>query len=49
MSVFARRFAPARCVLLENGTRIDTDSGGGWPPGLRVLAPDGHVTTGEAA
>jgi hypothetical protein len=51
MSVFARRFAPARCVLLENGTRIDTDtdSDGGWPPGMRVLAPDGHVTTGEAA
>jgi len=49
MSVFARRFAPARCVLLENGTRIDADSDGGWPPGARVLAPDGHVTTGEAA
>ena len=49
MSVFARRFAPARCVLLENGTRIDTGSDGAWPPGMRVLAPDGHVTTGEAA
>jgi hypothetical protein len=49
MSVFARRFAPARCVLLENGTRIDTGSDGIWPPGMRVLAPDGHVTTGEAA
>jgi hypothetical protein len=49
MSVFARRFAPARCVLLESGTRIDTDSDGGWPPGIRVLAPDGHVTTLEAA
>ncbi len=51
MSVFARRFAPARCVLLESGTRIDidTDAAGGWPPGARVLAPDGHVTTGEAA
>jgi hypothetical protein len=49
MSVFARRFAPARCVLLENGTRIDTDSDGSWPAGMRVLAPDGHVTTGEAA
>ena len=49
MSVFARTFAPARCVLLENGTRIDTDTGGGWPPGIRVLGPDGHVTTGAAA
>src|SRR5579859_6782436 len=37
MSVFARRFAPARCVLLEHGTRIDADGDGGWPPGSRVL------------
>jgi hypothetical protein len=49
MSVFARRFAPARCVLLERGTRIDTGTDGGWPPGIRMLAADGHVTTGEAA
>jgi len=49
MSVFARRFAPARCVLLEHGTRIDADGDGGWPPGSRVLGPDGRVTTGEAA
>jgi hypothetical protein len=49
MSVFARRFAPARCVLLEKGTRIDADSDGGWPPGTRVLGPDGHATTQEAA
>jgi hypothetical protein len=25
MAMFARRFEPARCVLLDNGTRIDTD------------------------
>ena len=49
MAVFARRFAPARCVLLENGTRMDTASDGGCPPGTRVLAADGHVTTLEAA
>jgi len=49
MAVFARRFAPARCVLLENGTRMDTDSDGHCPPGIRVLAPDGRVTTLEAA
>jgi hypothetical protein len=49
MAVFARRFAPARCVLLENGTRMDTDSNGGCPPGTRVLGPDGHVITQEAA
>ena len=49
MAVFARRFAPARCVLLENGTRIDTNSDGGCPPGTRVLGEDGHVITLEAA
>jgi len=49
MAVFARRFAPARCVLLENGTRMDTDSEGSCPPGTRVLAGDGRVTTLEAA
>jgi hypothetical protein len=36
-------------VLLENGTRIDADSDGGWPPGTRVLGPDGHATIREAA
>jgi hypothetical protein len=49
MAVFARRFAPARCVLLENGTRVDTDGEGGCPPGTRVLGGDGHVSTLEAA
>jgi hypothetical protein len=57
MEVFARRFAPARCVLLESGTRIELDRGGGgdgtsdatWPPGLRVIAADGRVTSLEAA
>jgi hypothetical protein len=49
MAVFARRFAPARCVLLEEGTRIDVDGEGGWPPGVRALAEDGRVTALEAA
>ena len=43
MAVFARRFAPARCILLENGTRVDTDSDGTCAPGTRVLAEDGRV------
>jgi hypothetical protein len=49
MAVFARRFAPARCILLETGTRVDVGGDGAWPPGTRVLAEDGHVTTLEAA
>ena len=49
MAVFARRFAPARCVPLEAGTRIDVSPDGTWPPGVRVLGEDGHVTAREAA
>jgi hypothetical protein len=49
MAVFARRFAPARCVLLEAGTRIDLDRDGSCPPDARVLAGDGRVTALEAA
>jgi len=51
MAVFAQRFGPGRCVLLEGGTRIelDRDRGSGWPPGTRVLAGDGHETAREAA
>jgi hypothetical protein len=49
MAVFARRFAPARCVLLEAGTRIDLDGDGSCPPDTRVLACDGRVTVLEAA
>jgi hypothetical protein len=56
MAVFARRFAPGRCVLLDSGARIELDTGGagrgtgpGWPAGTRVLAADGHATALEAA
>ncbi len=51
MATLARRFAPARGVLLEAGTRVELDGPGGpLPPGTRVLGEDGHVTAaGEAA
>ncbi len=48
MAMFARRFAPARCVPLESGTRIDV-ADGAWPPGVRVLGEDGHIFAPEAA
>ncbi len=48
MAVFARRFAPARCVPLESGTRIDV-ADGAWPPGVRVLGEDGHIFAVRAA
>jgi hypothetical protein len=51
MAVFARRFAPARCILLEPGTRLEVEGGGAYPypAGTQVLAEDGHVTALEAA
>jgi hypothetical protein len=49
MSVFARRFAPATCIPLENGSRVDADSDGACPPGTQVLTADGHITSLEAA
>jgi hypothetical protein len=49
MAVFARRFAPARCIPLENGTRVDADGNSPFPPGTQVLAGDGHITSLDAA
>jgi peptidase E len=50
MAVFAQRFAPARCILLDQGTRAEFDGPRSFlPPGTRVLAEDGHVTSLEAA
>jgi hypothetical protein len=46
MAVLARRFAPARCVLLEQDTRVTLDDGAdGLPDGVRVLAEDGRIQT----
>jgi hypothetical protein len=47
MSVFARRCAPARCLLLESGARIDTDHDGTCPPEARILGVDGRPQTIE--
>jgi hypothetical protein len=50
MAVFAQRFAPASCVLLEAGNRVELSSDGALPAGARVLGPDGHVSAlSEAA
>ena len=49
MAIFARRFAPARCILLESGARIGFDCGDAWPPGVRVITGDGRVSALEAA
>jgi hypothetical protein len=50
MAVFASRFAPAACLVLEAGTRVELSAAGDLPAGVRVLGPDGHVSAlGEAA
>ena len=49
MSVLARRFAPARCVVLDDRVRVDLTADGGLPPDARVVDADGHVTTLAAA
>ncbi len=47
MSVFARRFAPARCLLLEEGLRVEIN--GDLPGNARILGADGRVTSSAAA
>jgi hypothetical protein len=49
MSVLARRFAPATCLVLDDGVRVDLDPDGAPPPDARVLADDGRITEGTAA
>ena len=49
MSVLARRFAPARCLVLDDVTRVRLDEEGGLPPDARVLDLEGHIAKLEAA
>lgn len=43
MALLARRFAPAQCLLLDDGARVDMGGGGGT-----VVAADGSVTARAA-
>jgi hypothetical protein len=49
VAAFARRFADACCLVLDEGARVPLPAGGGCPPGVPVLSPTGQVTTVEAA
>jgi len=49
MSVLARRFAPATCLVLDDGVRVDLGPGGALPSDARVLGNDGRITEGTAA
>ncbi len=45
LQVFARRFAGAKCLLLDDGTRVDLGASGELPVGARVLSDYGTVGT----
>jgi hypothetical protein len=49
MSVLARRFAPASCLVLDDGVRVDLGADGALPPDARVVGTDGRITEGTAA
>ena len=49
MSVLARRFAPARCVVLDDGVTLDLGRDSTLPADARVVTVDGRITTQDAA
>ncbi|MGY1669168.1 hypothetical protein [Geodermatophilus sp. SYSU D00710] len=49
MSVLARRFAPSRCVVLDDGVRVDLGPGGALPSDARVVDQEGRIVEGAAA
>lgn len=49
MSVLARRFAPATCLVLDDGVRVDLGPGGALPPQARVVGADGRIAEGAPA
>lgn len=48
MGLFARRFAPARCVVLDDGVRCDVADDGTLPAGTRLLSTEGRVVSTDA-
>ena len=47
MAELAFRAAPARCAVLDDGTRLDVD-GSSLPATARVVAADGRIGEGAA-
>ena len=43
MAELAFRAAPARCVILDDGVRLDLGSGDVLPPDARVVTADGRI------
>jgi hypothetical protein len=49
MAELAARAAPARCVVLDDGTRIDLPDGAELPADARVVTPDGRIVERAAS
>lgn len=49
MSVLAARFAPATCVVLDDGMRLDLAADGALPPGARLIEAGGRIRALETA
>jgi hypothetical protein len=49
MSVLARRFAPSRCLVLDDAVVVRLAEDGGLPTEARLLGVDGTITTVGAA
>ena len=49
MAELAVRMAPARCVVLDDGTRLDVTDGAVLPAGARLVGADGRITERAAA
>jgi hypothetical protein len=47
MAELASRASPARCVVLDDGVRLDLGEGGALPPSARVIGPDGRIAVLE--
>jgi hypothetical protein len=47
MAALAARFAPARCLVLDDGMRLDFPSPDRPPTGARVVSTDGRIVTLE--
>lgn len=43
MAELAARVAPGRCVVLDDGTRLDVDENGTLPADVRVVTADGRI------
>ena len=49
MAVLARRFAPERCVVLDDGVRVSIGTDDSLPSDARVVGTDGAITSAGAA